>query len=328
MSRCWPRLAILASALVAIGATARGASVTPAATPLFDSATPEGTSFLTAGKGRLLGARETSAGRFSLLELHPGGPSRFVRSVVSLQRVTVGTDRAGRAVAVATSCRALCHLTAIDLTTGRVRSIRRTTSATVGVMDRGHVVFVREGQAGTADLLVDLPDDGGPGRVTRTTALARADANYDAARGSVEVTGLALHAGTLAVVLEYDTLSNGGSAVQLRRGGRWTLLARSGYGEASGIARVFQGVSLDDRGVRSFYDGGDNDAGYVARWSLSGKLAKRIPTKPFGVVNEVWNAAIDGDYLVTVPARSLECENRESGDPACTPRRYGPLGLG
>lgn len=329
------RIALLAvgAVLIALGIGAPAAfgamlaTTTPRATPL-DSILPDGTYLADAHDGRLLGARSTNKSRTSLYELHVGGAPRFVRSMAELGRSTLGTDVRGHAVVVATSCSATCHLTAIDLDTGRAHALRRTTNANFGVMDHGRLTFARESRTLDADKLVELPAGGGAPKVTSSATLALLDKQY-APRGNVEIDEISTHGSAVAVLLRYDTQSNGGSGVLARPGGgRWKLIARSGYGEASGIARVFRGLQLDARGVRSFYDGGDNDAGYIARWSLDGHLRVRIATGPLGVFNEVDSATIDGDYLYTGRSRSLACENAPDPDLACAPKRLGPLGLG
>lgn len=321
-----PRRLLLALA-ASLGA-APMAFAAPAATPVFGTTAPADTYLAAVGGGHLVAVHHTDAQhRSSLLDLQMGGASRFVRSVAELGRVTVGTDAGGRPVAVAVTCRGRCHLTAIDLATGHAHAIPRTTNAHIGTMSRGRVVFAREAAGGGADQIVDLAP-GAAASVTNTVTLARADSNLlHGARP--DVTSLSRSGNAIAATLEYDTLANGGSAVVTRTGsGRWKLIARSGYGEASGIARVFTGAQVDARGVRALYDGGDLDEPEVSRWTLSGRLKKRVPVAALGVTNQVTSAWFDGDYLATSPDVGAACADEPDPAQSCSVRRYGPLGLG
>lgn len=316
-------LAALAAALTVWPVSSAGAAT---GTPIFAADASDGAFFAAAGHGHVLAVRITSEARSSLLEVRIGERPRFVRSIAGLGRVTVGMDAAGRAVGVATTCRSTCHLIAVDLATGRARTLRGSTRARFGVLARGQLTLVRADPRGRHDLIVRLPRRGGGApEITDTRRLARADREFDPGRGMVRVEDLAVRGDTVAAVLQYDTVANGGSSVSVRRGTQpWRLLARSGYGEASGIPRVFRGVDVDGRGVRSFYDGGDNDRPYAARWSVDGRLVKRVSLP--GVHAEVPLAAFDGDWLYTGPSSAIECDGPD--DASCGPQRYGPLRLG
>lgn len=296
--------------------------------PITESAVPIG-----AGAGHVVAVLPTAAGG-ELVELVAGAAPRHIRNLQThVATPTVGLDAAGRPVAVLSPCLEVdarerpktprCSLEVVHLDDGSSTSLPRSAGAYLGAIDRGAAVVARRSQVDGVRVAF-LPSDG---RATKPISLASVREAADAPKfiSSARVaTGLSLRRGVVAVVVHADF--GGGHSLLLRsdRGRPWQHLAHSGYGEASGIPRVFRAPVVTKAGVRAYYDGGDNDAGWVGRWNARGNLVKRVPTKPYGAPTINLAATWDGDRLLV----EIRDYDSDSGEPGTFITAHGPFPLG
>lgn len=333
-----------ASALVALAALSLGAPAAQAADKGITLLPPAPKTIVkvAAERGHLVAMR-TAVGGSELVELVDEKAPRVIAKVAGdVTPFSIGTDAKNRTVVVVQPCVGLgtrqpvssCPLSVIDLSTRRVRELSTGIGALIGDLDRGRAVVARPsktigvapaiGASATAKRLSPIP----------VTGVLQGVAGADIDVPSREITAIDLRGNTLAAVVEYY----GGSSVVRRIGsGPWQLLARSGYGEASGIPRVFRGLAVTPTGVRAFYDGGDNDRSYAVRFTPKGiydrkrrrtPTAKTIFTHPLGVDQYLDSAAFDGDRIISVVTDGLCGEPEVAAENDCGVRSHGPVKLG
>lgn len=301
---------------------------------------------LGAGHGHVVAVRATAAGS-ELLDLTPGSAARVVTTFPGgpAVSVTVGTDAAGTPVAVVSPCAPKadptarvkrCALVAVDLTTGKQQPIPHTTGSLLGDLDGGRVAITRYVR-GVPRILAATEPGGRPRTrsLTRVIAATTRDSDFDPAATYVEA--FDLEAGVIAATIRFLSFADdaggrsGGSVlIQSRGGGAWQRLARSGYGLASGIPRIYIAPRVTRTGVTAVYDSGDQGGGYAGRWSPAGKLVKRVPSARFGGQQEYDHAVLFGNTLIA-SRDAYVCPPSPGPDDdisLCDVKAYGPVKLG
>ncbi|MEN0013457.1 MAG: hypothetical protein AAGC46_08825, partial [Solirubrobacteraceae bacterium] len=255
--------------------------------------------------GHVVAVSENVAGGSTLLDI-TGGTQKVIAQIKgSAATPTVGTGPSGEPEVVLQPCLSEaypdrpvhCKLREYDLDGVGSVALAGTTGATIGAIDHGRYVSAKP-SSGVAGTTVTLgPTKIGEERFVDLPLRPVLDAHATGYRSYDEaprVTSLSLSKGVVAATVqwgvdEHEGGGEGGGSLLLRsvRGatsgstGGWQFLARSGYGGASGIPRVFRAATMTSTGIRAFYDGGDNDPGYVGRWTAAGMLVKRIATRSF-----------------------------------------------
>lgn len=299
--------------------------------PTTESAVPFG-----GGQGRIVAVLPTTGGGGELVELQAGAEPRRIRTLQTYQATpTVGLDAAGRVVAVVSPCLELdpeerpktprCSLAVIRLDDGSTTSLPRSAGAYLGAIDHGAAVIARRSTRDGVRVAF-LPSGGG---ATKPISLASVEEAAGAPKfisSARVVTGLSLRRGVVAAVVHAHFGSGNSLLLRSDHGRPWQHLAHSGYGEASGIPRVFRAPVVTTTGVRAYYDGGDNDAGWVGRWNRRGELVKRIATKQYGAPTINLAAAWNGDRLI-VEIRDYDSDSG-LGEPGTLITSHGPIPLG
>lgn len=303
-----------------------------------------------AGGGRVVAVADDPAGGSTLLEITGGTQRVIARIQGSVATPTVGTGPSGEPAVVLQPCMSdaypdrpiHCKLRRYDLDGVGSLALAGTTGATIGAMDHGRYVSAKPngGVSGTTVTLAPTRTSGEP--FVDLPLRAVLDAHARGYRGYDEaprVTSMSITGGVVAATVEWGVHGGGGGGGSLLlrsvRGaptgstGGWRFLARSGYGGASGIPRVFRAATMTSTGIRAFYDGGDNDPGYVGRWTPAGTLAKRVTTRAFHTPLVDDSAAFDGDRLVTNQSVAVGCADPDEVQPGgCPVVQTGPFRLG
>lgn len=291
---------------------------------------------LAAGEGHVVVTRPTATGS-DLIDVSEPGKPRTLQSFKGAPAIpSIGTDAAGRPVAVVSPCLSAqelgvprCELHAIDLATGNDRPLRGSKFAYVGDLDRGRALVVRRPKGGgvrlaqtrgTTDTYAAVPLTAitvGGKSVPYTSSQYGLD--QTSTIGSLDAAG-----NVIAATILFGNPGDYGGSLLLRgtSAGRWTKLAASGYGLMNGDRREFRATTVTPTGVRAVYDGGTNDDPYAARWNAAGKLVKRLKL-PDGF--DVAFSAFDGDRLVRVNSGDFGFEGGPSANGVIA---SGPYSLG
>lgn len=322
-----------ALALAHPGAAVAAAGELPLPETLLQTAFQGSAAKLGAGHGHVVTVLATAEGG-ELVELQAGQPPRHLRNLGSdLGTPTVGLDRAGRPVAVVSPCLQVdrrgrfrtpgCSLIAVRIDDGSATSVPRSAGAYIGAVDRGDAVVARRSDEVGARVAY-LPAGAGAAKRIGLDRLRELAGEPRFAVTARVVDGLSLRRGVVGATVHADFGGGYGLLLRSSNGRPWQFLARAGYGEASGIPRVFRAPSVTKTGVRAYYDGGDNDAGWAGRWNATGKLVKRVATRPYGVSTINPSAAWDGERLIV---GTFDYDSA-SEEPGLVVTSHGPIPLG
>jgi hypothetical protein len=329
----------LAVAVVAVTSAITANQAAAAAKPVvLDPNASAARTRVAAGGGHVVSMQATEDGGSSLFELVAGSAPRLLQHFKGdLAWPEVGTDAGGHLVVVASPCSTQdqplplppCSLVAVNIATGKSATVANSKGAYIGDLDHGRAVVARRSADVGVRIALGPAKKGGASTPLPFASVLRPSVDrareYQATR---YVDSIDLSGGTIAATLLAgdDDGGQGGDSQLIRRavtGSAWSELAHSGYGGASGILRVFRAATVTPTGIRAFYDGGDNDQSYVARWSAAGTLVKKL-TARFRVAD---GAAFDGDHLVAVEAVSVACQEEELVAD-CPVESIGPYPLG
>lgn len=342
MSRAAKRLVQVAGPLAAAAAAATatlppatGAATATTPEALWSTPTSEYPVPLGGGAGHVVAVVPSGDGG-ELVELVAGAEPRIIRALPSRSATpTVGRDAAGHAVAVVSPCLELdrdgrpktprCPLAVIRLDDGSTTTLPRSAGAYLGAIDGDTAVVARRSEREGVRVAY-LPAGGAATKPLSLATVREIAATPRFAVRARVVAGLSLRHGVLAAVIHSHFGSGNSLLLRSDHGRPWQHLAHSGYGEASGIPRVFLAPSVTKTGVRAYYDGGDNDAGWVGRWNARGTLVKRVATRRYGVPTIDLAAAWNDDRLV-VEIRDYDSDSGR-GEPGLLVTAHGPFPLG
>ena len=322
-------------AVASLGAQVATAAPVPVPVPvLADAGTLD--LQLAAGEGHVLAIQETLPSGSRLMELEPGREPRVIRALSGgVAPFSVGTDAAGRVVAVADLCTPNagkprtrdCDLSVVDVETGSTVALPGSSTAYLGDLDHGRAVLARF--AKKVGVRAALRPAKAGGRTT-TMPISRVAQRAPGSRSTYPktrfITALDLQDGVVAASVTVENDMSGYDALLIARGPKsrdWSLLDRLVNGDGGDGNHYFGGPVVTDTGIRAFADWGLEDASYVGRWSVRGKLLEKVDPLDVGLNGFRGGAVIDGDTLVTQPVQGFS--EPEELDPALA---SGPLGLG
>lgn len=272
---------------------------------------------LAAGEGRILAIQATEPSGSRLLELRPGEPPReILRSAAPVRRFSVGTDAAGRTVAVANRCpvgpRRGCDLSVIDVDTGATTPLPGSTTAYLADLDRGRAVLVRAASKVGARISLRSATAGRPARAMPISRVAQAaDPNRTTDPNTRQVLSIDLRGGVVAASVWVDNDAAGLDSLLIARGPKsrdWNLLGRLSNGDGGDGNHFFGGPVVTSTGIRAFADWGLEASSYVGRWSVAGKRLRRVGPATVGLRGFTGDAVISGDTLVTAPIEGISDE--------------------
>lgn len=327
-----PLLLGCAAALLSVpaGAAAAPKPVAPKPVPVLADAGNERIT-LAAGEGHVLAIQATPPQGSRLIELVAGQEPRPIRTLPDgVPPFSVGTDAAGRVVAIASVCpasRPRCDLSVIDVETGATVALAGTTTAYLGDLDHGRAVLARP--ARKTGVRVSLRSRT-PGKAAIAMPISRVAQRAPGSEGTYPktrlVTALDLQDGVVAASMTIENDMVGFDALLIARGPKqrdWRLLDRLSNGDGGEGNHYYSGPVVTKTGIRAFADWGLEDESYAARWSLSGKRLKSIDTETIGLGGFFGGAALNGDTLVALPVLGFF----EPNDPHPA-LASGPLKLG
>jgi hypothetical protein len=285
---------------------------------------------LAAGEGRILAMQDMEPSGSRLMELVPGREPRVIRTQASgARRFSVGTDAAGRTVAVVNLCadgpRRGCDLSVVDVDTGATVPLPGSTTAYLADLDRGRAVLVRNAKKVGVRISLRAATPGGKVLALPISRVSQAaDPDHLTYPKTRQILSIDLRGGVVAASVWVDNDAAGYDSLLIARGPRsrdWNLLDQLSNGDGGDGNHFFGGPVVTPTGIRAFADWGLEDDSYAGRWSVGGKRLGKVNPMRLGLDGFTGDAVISGDTLVTAPVEGFS----EGPTPVLA---GGPLNLG